>query len=437
MLDEWFPTGRMVCHPDGARRHERDRAGGRRPRFLSTSTLHPLQRIRRPRARPVLIAGLVVAAAATVVLADRVLVSDGTQTARPELQRILDGLVTGRDRIAPGVTAYVRGPHGTWTSSSGLADVHIGEPMRPDGRMRLESVSKTWVATLILQLVGEGRVRLDDTVERWLPGLLPYGRRITLRQLLEHTSGMVDTSDIFRDSSLYLGEVEDPVLRARMVKISRRVQQDPGYEFSPRLWVEVAAALPLQHRPGTTYHYSNIGYTVAGLVAERAGGADLATLLRRRIIEPLGLTSVAYDPHSRISGRHVRGYRVAADGRLTDATSWTLGLGPGGGMVSDAADEARFLTALMRGRIIARALLTELTTPSGAYGNYGLGTGINPSGCAGMAYGHNGGGDGFETNVYVSGDGSRVAVLLLNGRTADGSGDDTAFRAMNRLYCAA
>ena len=84
-----------------------------------------------------------------------------------------------------------------------------------------------------------------------------------------------------------------------------------------------------------------------------------------------------------------------------------------------------------------RAQLAELKRPSAAYPNYGLGVGISASGCAGIAYGHNGGGEGFETNVLVAGDGSRVAVPLLNGRTADDHGDDVAFKAMNRLYCAA
>ena len=80
--------------------------------------------------------------------------------------------------------------------------------------------------------------------------------------------------------------------------------------------------------------------------------------------------------------------------------------------------------------------LAALKKPSGL-SSYGLGTGINRSGCAGIAYGHNGGGDGFETNVLVSGDGERVAVLLLNGRTSDNRGDAIAFETMRRLYCAA
>jgi len=229
--------------------------------------------------------------------------------------------------------------------------------MRTDARFRLGSLSKTWVAALILQLVGEGRMTLDDTVAHWLPGLLPYGKQITIGELLEHTSGMVDSNDISHDPTRYLRQVKDPALRAKFLAVARRLETDPGYEFSPLLWVEFAAAIPLSYRPGTTFHYSNIGYTVAGLVAERVGGADLATLLRRQIIVPLNLTSAAYDPHSQITGPHALGYRVSAGGKLTDATSWTQGVGAGGGMISDAADEANFLQALMRGEIIGAAHL--------------------------------------------------------------------------------
>jgi len=112
-----------------------------------------------------------------------------------------------------------------------------------------------------------------------------------------------------------------------------------------------------------------------------------------------------------------------------------MGIGAGGSMISNASDEARFLVSLMQGRLLQPAALNALK--NGAGNSYGLGITINPSGCAGIAYGHNGGLAGYETNVLVSGTGDRVAVLLLNGRTADDSGDSTAFDAMNRLYCSA
>ena len=392
-----------------------------------------------------MLVGTALLAAVAVLVWRQAFASKPAATARPDLQRIIDDLVAGPGRVAPGVTAYVSGPHGTWVGSAGVANVKTREPMRPDARLRIGSVSKMWTSAVILQLVGEGRMRLDDTVQRWLPGLLPYGSRITVRQLLSHTSGMIDSNEIVAHPYRYLAEVKSPALRAKILAISRRLGTDRAYEFSPRYWIEFAAALPLLFKPGTGYSYSSIGYDVAGLIAERVGGADLATLIRRRITQPLHLQSAAYDPHSRISGDYAHGYQVAADGKLTDTTGWTEGVGAGGSMISDAADEAHFLTALMRGQIIRPAQLRVLETPAPGSNAvepgvaYGLGTSVQNmnANCGGMTYGHNGGMEGYESNVFVSHTGNRVAVLLLNGRTLNDSGDNTAFTAMMRLYCSA
>jgi CubicO group peptidase (beta-lactamase class C family) len=181
----------------------------------------------------VAVAMLVAAVAAPVALvggrADRT-----PAKVRPELQRVLDGLTSGRGRIAPGATAYVAGPHGSWSGAAGVADVATGQPMPVDARMRLESVSKIWTAVLVLQLAEQGRLSLNDTVARWLPGLLPFGDRITLRQLLTHTSGIFDNNDAVNHPDRTLARVKDPVLRAQLVRLARRLQADPTTQFPPR-----------------------------------------------------------------------------------------------------------------------------------------------------------------------------------------------------------
>ena len=141
-----------------------------------------------------MVAVLAVAVGIFVVVAGR-RADQAPFAARPELQRVLVELTSGSARIAPGATAYVAGPHGTWSGAAGVADVATAQPMPVDARMRLESVSKIWTAVLVLQLAEHGRLDLDDTVERWLPGVLPFGNRITLRQLLTHTSGIFDNND--------------------------------------------------------------------------------------------------------------------------------------------------------------------------------------------------------------------------------------------------
>lgn len=356
------------------------------------------------------------------------------QQPRPELQRLLDELVADPGRAAPGATAYVAGPKGTWAGAAGSADVEAGEPMRPDARMRLESVSKLWTAALLLRLEEQGQLAFDDTVGELAPDLLPSSPQVTLRQLLNHTSGLVDNNDISVDPSRYLAQVDDPALRAELRQAGERLVRDPDYEFPVRLMIRFVAALPLRSEPGAAYHYSNVGYQVAGLIAERVTGETLARLHERELLEPLGLERAAYDPRSQITGTHARGYALAPDGALTDTTRRVADLGANGGVVSDARDEGRFLAALFGGELLSAASLRALEQAS-PHEPYGLGTGIEETECAGTAYSHNGGGAGFTTSVYATGDGSRVAVVLLNGRAPDGYSDQLAKDTALRLLC--
>ena len=400
----------------------------------------------------------VLAAGVGVVIAiDRIAISVGSQisyTPRPYAprgpypQRLLDRLVSGSGWIAPGATAYVAGPKGVWVGSAGLANVQMRTSTQPDARLRLNSVGKTWTASLILKLVGEGRMKLDDTVSHWLPGLLPYGNQITVAQLLSMASGMIDTNDFYAEPAYYVRKIKDPALRARVTAAFRRAQTDPTYPPT-QVWIEAAAGEPLLYQPGSTWHYSNIGYMVLGLIAAHVGGADLSTLFRTQIIDLLHLHSARYDPAPNISGPHAHGYSLSTGDKLMDATSWTEGLAANGGIVSDAADEAHFLQALIRGHVLRHAQLTALETPyaNGGPGlgndSYGLGVVIQQDGCAtpGFAYGHNGGGDGYMSYVQVSPDGSRVAVVLVDGYAASSATQDhgsaTLFNTMQRLYCSA
>ena len=130
-----------------------------------------------------LVAGLVVAAGIAVG-GDRLFFSGGGEASRPDLQRTLDALVSGAQRSAPGASAYVVGPDGSWAGAAGVANVKTAAAMTVDARMRIESNSKIWLLAVMLQLAKEGKLNLDDTVAHWLPGLLPYGDKITLRRLM-------------------------------------------------------------------------------------------------------------------------------------------------------------------------------------------------------------------------------------------------------------
>lgn len=388
---------------------------------------------------------VVLAGVGGVVAVDRLFFSQATRTCpfvpaqggRAALQRILNGLVTGPSQLAPGAAAYVAGPHGTWTGAAGIADTGTCTPMAADARVRLESVSKIYTATLILQLDQEHRLSVHDTVERWLPGLLPYGRQVTIRELLTMSSGLIDNNDFANASEserqVYLARVKDAKLRAEIQATAARVQANPAAVVSPLLWVRWAAWQPLLFTPGEGNHYSNIGYEILGMIAARAAGKPLAELYRERIFAPLGLRATAYDPQGPIAGPHAHGYAIDPDAAPVDATAWHWGVGAEGGIVSDAKDTGTFLAALLRGRLLDRAHVAAMEGDDLWFGG-------QATGCADQAYGWSGGGSGFKTDVWVADGGRRVAVLLLNARhlsTEQQLADLESHNAMAKLFCGA
>src|SRR4051794_5290089 len=157
------------------------------------------------------------------------------------VRRSIDRLV---DAGAPGAVALVREHGRTARLAAGYADTRTKRRMRPSDRFRVGSVTKTFVATAILQLAGEGKLSLDDSVERWLPGEVPNGGAITVRQLLTMTSGIFD----------YLNDGDDTVLKHELA--------DANLRWAPRDLVAIATAHTPRFAPGTAWSYSNTGYIV-------------------------------------------------------------------------------------------------------------------------------------------------------------------------------
>jgi D-alanyl-D-alanine carboxypeptidase len=220
------------------------------------------------------------------------------------------------------VTTYVSGPHGTWLGSAAVANVQTGEPMRPDARMRLDSVSKWWVMAVILQLAQEGKLTLGDTVERWLPGLLPYGNRITIGELMTDTSGLIDDNDVLRSPTAYLARVNDAKLRAQLTALGARLRANPANEASPLWLIRLAAWQPLLFTPGSRYHHSNIGWNVVGLIAARAGGKPLPVLYRERIFQRSGSSTAPTTRRDRSPGRTRRATASPPTARSPTRRQW-------------------------------------------------------------------------------------------------------------------
>jgi D-alanyl-D-alanine carboxypeptidase len=217
--------------------------------------------------------------------------------------------------------------------------------------------------------------------------------------------------------------------RAWFQRAGARLNAHPELELPSMAWIRLAAWQTLLFEPGTGYHYSNIGFQILGVIAERVAGRSVAQLYSERFFRPLRLRSAAYDPQGAIAGPHASGYAIGLSGRTTDVTDWHAGVGAEGAVVADARDTGAFLIALMRGRLLGPRQLDAMRT--GAFWTFGV-----DLRCGTAAYGHRGGGDGFKSEAWISADGARVAVLLLNSRAGE-HGDLRAAEIANRLYCAA
>jgi D-alanyl-D-alanine carboxypeptidase len=321
-----------------------------------------------------------------------------------------------RDSGAPGAVALVRTPSGTWQGAAGLSDLTTRTAMRPDDRFRVASLTKTFVATVVLQLVAEGRLRLDDPVARWFPRLVPQASKITVRDLLNHTSGLYD----------FLSD-------KRVVK---RASEDPVVVISPRQLVTFSASHPLLFRPGTSWSYSNTNYILLGQIVEKVTGHNIQQELERRIFRPLGLTKTSFaDGPVEGEQRLAHGYSLGA-GKPRDATdNWSGMVWTAGAIVSDTRDLARFFGALLGGYLLHRDLLRtmEKTVPDSQGGAYGLGLTNFPIIC-GKAWGHAGELPGYQSLVLASGDGRHIAVIAANGGSTP-QGGFRVFQTTGLFYC--
>ncbi|NLT56083.1 MAG: beta-lactamase family protein [Actinomycetales bacterium] len=319
-----------------------------------------------------------------------------------EVQARLDALVAAG---GTGVTALVDDGRRVRTATSGLARLTPRTPMRTTNATRVGSITKTFVATVALQLEAEGRLSIDDSVERWLPGVVPGGSGITVRQLLNHTSGIDDYTAV-------PGWMQQAI-------------SDPTRPWRPEELIAVATARPPLFPPGQGWSYSNTNYILAGRIIEAAGGESAERLIDRRIVRPLGLRSTYLAVGHEVPRRQAHGYLPASvateygvpltDGDYTDTTHWTpTWAWTAGAMVSTTDDLSRFYRALFSGRLLPPAQLREMTTTvtvqPGA--RYGLGIAALDRPC-GTVWGHSGGIPGYTSNVVVDRRGRRAAVVLL------------------------
>ncbi|MFE6866598.1 serine hydrolase domain-containing protein [Kitasatospora sp. NPDC057692] len=291
-----------------------------------------------------------------------------------------------------------------WKGAAGTADLATGEPAAARDRFRVGSITKTFVATVVLQLVAEHRIGLDDPVGKHLPGVLRNGAAISVRQLLNHTAGLYNYT-----SDPAFAYDDDAAFRTWL-------STDRWKSRTKAELVAVAETHPVYFPPGRDWHYSNTGYIVLGMLIEQATGHSWQQEVESRIIRPLGLretTMPESDPT--VPGRHTRAY-AALPGGPVDITLFNPTIaGPSGAGISTTADLAAFISALLGGRLLGPAELAEMkhTAGLGRGADYGLGLERTPTPC-GDFWGHRGDSLGYSGIVLGDDTGRRRVVLVRN-----------------------
>nr|WP_316525154.1 serine hydrolase domain-containing protein [Kitasatospora sp. K002] len=323
---------------------------------------------------------------------------------RPDaVQSSLNALV--KDDGMPAALASVKGPDGrTRTYTAGVGDIATGAKVPVDGQIRAGSNTKAFTAVVVLQLVAEGKVGLDSPVETYLPGLLRGdgidGRAITVRQLLQHTSGLPDY-------------METPAL-PDFPTIQYRY-------FEPRDLLDAALAQKAHFAPGTSWEYCNTNFVVAGLLIQKITGRPVGEEITKRVIDRAGLrhTSFPTPGDLTIHEAHPHGYyRDAPDATPLDYTemdaspAWAAGA-----IVSTNTDLNAFYAALLGGRLLPAAQLAEMRTtvpaePLGPGVRYGLGLQSKPLSCGGLFWGHGGTTAGYRSRNGITDDGRAAAITV-------------------------
>ncbi|MBF6214039.1 beta-lactamase family protein [Nocardia puris] len=347
-----------------------------------------------------------------------------SDTARAAVRQVLDAAV---EAGIPGVQIVVTQQGREWSTSAGVGDLATAAPFPADAHVRIGSNTKAFVAAVVLQLVAEGSVELDAPIARYLPGVVEgegiEGDRITVRNLMQHTSGLPE----YLELPELQGDSDDLLTRY----------------FDTADLVRRAMAMPARFRPGDRAEYTNTNYLVVGLLVERVTGHTIADEVARRITDPLGLRETYFPAagDTGIRSPHPQGYEQVG-GRPLDLThfdpSWA---GSAGALISTGSETNRFFTALLTGSLVAPNQLADMRADPRPLTNrpgyaYGLGLSRLPVPCELEVWGHGGSVPGFRTFNGVTPTG-RAVTVIANLRPEDPAITATAQRVFDSAICVA
>jgi D-alanyl-D-alanine carboxypeptidase len=332
-----------------------------------------------------------------------------------DLQRDLDAITaTG----VPGVLAEVRTGARQLRGTSGVADLDSHQPVDGNGFFRIGSNTKTFLSVVVLQLAAEHRLSLDDTVGHWLPGVVHGngndGGTITVRELLQHTSGLHNYTDDLQ------AQITSP----------EAYRQLEFRQFSRPDLLDIALAHRPDSAPGAAWNYSNTNYILLGMIIEKVTHHSWENQVTRRIIVPLGLRhTYAPGTSTRLPAPHATGYLIFDKNTRVDTTAENMSWADSAGaLISTAADLARFWSAIGDGTLLPPAQTREMRQTVPAAGGdsasvpgsrYGLGVFFIPLSCGGGYWSHEGDVPGYNTIGAVSSDGHTTVALSVNSNVDD------------------
>jgi D-alanyl-D-alanine carboxypeptidase len=289
---------------------------------------------------------------------------------------------------------------GIWKNDStvaliakGKSDIKSGRPMERGDQVRIGSITKTFVASVALELVDEGKLSLGDTLKKYLPQV-PGASRIVIRQLCNHTSGVHDVIEDTANGCSFLNHPARRVTEQNFIDCLKETKGD--------------------FEPGTRFSYSNTGFILLGMVIEKISGHSVDQEIRERLLNPLHLRGTAFPRDAAFPRRFCHGYRFdAAARRLRDVSAIDpTGVGCAGAMVSTLDDLKKWDAALVKGAFLRPATSKERLTFSQGWNEtsrYGLGIMKIKT-----YLGHSGGILGYNTGMFADPDAHIFIVVIFN-----------------------
>ena len=326
----------------------------------------------------------------------------------------------------PGIALEIQGREGSEFLTAGTASLENERLLTPEDSFRIASITKAFTAAVVMELVEEGALSLDDTVDQWVPGLLAEGDSITVRHLLGHTSGLADYTK------------DDEFIEAFVA----------GEELPPERIVSFVSSEPLAFEPGSTYEYSDTDNNVLGMIVEAVAGRSYEQELSSRVLDPMELRSTVLPNSPEMPDPHADGYEYDPESEgAEEPENVTTALDPSaagasGALISTPSDLSRFFGGLLGGELIGEGTLEQMKetlagegSPSGpGTKRAGLGIFSYELPC-GEVWGHTGQFPGYQAFGAATPDGSGALAMMANATQISEEANEALVYAQELAVC--